>query len=57
MIHQFYSEVYTQKYQKKTQTEPYTQMFMVALFTPKDGKNTDVHQQINGLNKCSLYTQ
>ena len=32
-------------------------MFMVALFTPKGGKNTDVHQQINGLKKCSLYTQ
>lgn len=28
----------------KTQTELYTQMFMAALFTPKGGKNTDVHQ-------------
>lgn len=28
----------------KTQTEFYTQMFMETLFTPKGGKNTDVHQ-------------
>ena len=32
-------------------------MFMAALFTPKGGKNTDIHQQISGFLKCSIYIQ